>query len=285
MSASNRTGITAVVLTFNEVANLPGCLAHLSWVDQVIILDSGSTDGTRELAESLGARVCCSAWQGFAGQRNWALDKIGIETEWVLFVDADEHVTTELRDEILLRTRSGEADAFYVCFKVILFGKWVRRGALYPIWHPRLLRRKAGRFKESHTGHGETWEIDGKIAYLREPYLHFSFSKGLTAWFEKHNRLSSYEAASATRLMSQSNARETFAGIFSKHPQNRRQAVRVISYRVPGWPFIRFLYQLIARGGFLDGPAGWTYCTLYLAYEIMIRSKISEIRKSRKGNA
>jgi len=284
MKAPTKAGITAVVLTLNEEANLPECLAHLNWVDEIIVIDSGSTDGTCPLAESLGARVFRCAWQGFAGQRNWALDNAGIATDWVLFVDADEHITTDLRDEMLAHIQSRSADAFYLCFKVILFGKWVRRSAMYPVWHPRLLRKGVGRFKDSYSGHGETWEINGKVGYLRQPYMHYSFSKGLTQWFERHNRLSTSEAAAADRLMSDVRSRDVLGALFSRHPQNRRQALRLVSYRVPGWPFVRFLYQLIARGGFLDGMQGWMYCGLYLAYEIMIRSKLAELRESRKGN-
>jgi glycosyltransferase involved in cell wall biosynthesis len=280
---SSTTGITAVVLTFNEETNLRECLAHLAWADETVVVDSGSTDGTLKLAKSMGARICQSTWRGFASQRNWALDNAEIETDWVLFVDADERITNDLRDEILSSTRSGSADAFYLCFKVILLGKWVKRSALYPVWHPRLLRRNVGRFKDSHTGHGETWEICGRIGYLREPYLHFSFSKGFTQWFEKHNRLSSYEAASAVQLISEVKWQELLSALFSRHPQNRRQALRIVSYHIPGWPFARFLYQLLARGGFLDGTAGWIYCSLYLVYEIMIRSKLAEVQSTRKG--
>ena len=143
MTRSTGTGISAVVLTLNEEKNLRACLEHLRWVDEIIVVDSGSTDGTCELARSLGAEVHRCAWQGFAGQRNWALDNAGIATDWVLFVDADEHITTELRDEILVHTRSGAADAFYLCFKVILLGKWVKHSALFPVWHPRTGRSDA----------------------------------------------------------------------------------------------------------------------------------------------
>src|SRR4051812_1368114 len=93
------SNITAVVLTLNEEENLPECLAHLKWVDRVVVVDSGSTDRTVALATEAGASVYVHPWPGFAQQRNWSLDNTEVSSDWVLFVDADEHVTTSLRDE------------------------------------------------------------------------------------------------------------------------------------------------------------------------------------------
>lgn len=281
----SRTNITAVVLTLNEELNLPECLSHLQWVDRIVVVDSGSTDQTVELARLRGTSVYHHPWQGFAQQRNWSIDNTGISTDWILFVDADEHITIELRDEILAETQKNSAEAFYLCFKVMFLEAWVKYSSSFPVWHPRLIRCGKGKFKESYTGHGETWDIDGRIGYLRQPYIHYSFSKGLSNWFDKHNRLSTQEAAAAMRSMGNLSLKEVVRNATSSHAQRRRQAIRLLSYRVPGWPFIRFLFQLFVRGGLLDGPRGWMYCTLYLAYEIMIAVKIAELRASTSRSA
>jgi hypothetical protein len=156
----------------------------------------------------------------------------------------------------------------------MLFGKWVKRSSNFPVWHPRIIRYGKARFIEAVTGHGETWKVDGDVGYIHSPYLHYSFSKGLYHWFEKHNRLSTMEATAY--LTKKKSFIERLSGLLSEDPHKKRQALREISYQLPFRPYFRFLHQFIIRGGFLDGPAGWTYCALYLAYEIMISAKVKE---------
>lgn len=274
LSKIRKPEITAVVLTFNEEKNIKNCLAHLAWVDRIIIVDSGSTDKTVEYAKDFDCNIYSVPWMGFAEQRNWALNNTGITTEWVIFIDADEEVTPDLRVEIRETLRSTSCDAFYLCYKVILFGKWVKRSANFPVWHPRIVRFGKARFMEAVTGHGETWDVNGKAGYIKSPYIHYSFSKGLGFWLEKHNRLSEMECAAY--LKNKKSVIKTLSGLFWKDQHKKRQALRGLSYQLPFRPFFRFLHQFIIKGGILDGPAGWTYCSLYLAYEIMISAKIQE---------
>lgn len=274
MSKSKNPGITAVVLTFNEENNIKNCLIHLAWVDRIVVVDSGSSDRSVEHAKELGCDIYFNPWPGFAAQRNWAIDNTGITTEWVIFLDADEEVTPKMRDEIRQILTSTSCNAFYLCYKVMLFGKWVKRSANFPVWHPRIFRFGKARFMEAVTGHGETWDVDGKACYIKSPYIHYSFSKGLGYWIEKHNRLSAMECA--TYLTKKKPLIETLRGLFSGDQHKRRQALRGLSYQLPFRPFLRVLHQLIIKGGILDGPAGWTYCSLYFAYEIMISAKIKE---------
>lgn len=244
-------------------------------VDRIVIVDSGSTDKTGELARHLGCQIYSNPWLGFASQRNWALDNTDISTEWVIFIDADEEVTSELRYEIRKTLISTSYNAFYLCYKVMLFGRWVKRSSNFPVWHPRIVRFGKARFVEAITGHGETWDVEGKAGYIRSPYIHYSFSKGLLFWFQKHNQLSAIE--SNAYLTKRISLMEGLSGLLSKDRHKRRQALRGLSYQLPFRPFIRFLLQLFIKGGIIDGPAGWTYCSLYLAYEIMISAKIKEL--------
>jgi glycosyltransferase involved in cell wall biosynthesis len=274
MSINKNSGITAVVLTYNEEDNIKNCLAHLAWAEHIVIVDSGSTDKTLDYAKSFGCNIYSTPWLGFAAQRNWALDNTGITTEWVIFIDADEEVPPNLRVEIREALKSASCNAFYLCYKVILFGKWVKRSANFPVWHPRIVRFGKARFKEAITGHGETWDVDGKVGYIKSPCIHYSFSKGLGFWFEKHNRLSAMECTAY--LTKKISLIETLGGLFSGDEHKRRQAFRGLSYQLPLRPFFRFLHQFILKGGILDGPAGWIYCSLYFTYEIMISTKIRE---------
>ena len=274
------SNVTAIILTLNEERDLSRCLQSLAWCDKIVIVDSGSTDATLEIAERQQCDIHSNAWPGFAAQRNWALQNTTIETEWVLFVDADEMIPNALAHDIqqaILRDKS----AFYLCFRVILFGTWVKKSSNFPIWHPRLCRVGRVRFKQSITGHGETWDVNGEVDYIRTPYVHYSFSKGLTAWLAKHNRLSSIECDAFFKA--EFSLKKNSAALFAKDQHKKRQALRQISFRLPLRPFLRFFYSYIFKGGFLEGRAGFTYCLLYLIYELMIQVKIVEKRFLQKG--
>ena len=273
-STRNFLSITAIILTLNEEINLQNCLSHLFWVDRIVVVDSGSTDSTLKVAKDFNCDIFYNPWDGFSKQRNWAIQNTGISTEWIMFIDADEEVTPRLREEICQTLISTDNNAFYLCFKVIFYGKWVKRSSSFPVWHPRLLRIGKAQFREAVTGHGETWDVIGKIGYLNEPYIHYSFSKGLHYWFEKHNNLSDMECLS--KFKKKVSIYKIINYFFSCDRHKRRQALRSISYFIPFHPFLRFIYQLFIRGGILDGPSGWVYCSLYLVYEIMISSKIKE---------
>ena len=268
--------ITAVVLTLNEENNIRQCLSHLTWTDRIVIVDSGSNDKTVEFAREFGCDIYYNLWPGFAAQRNWALDNTNIQTEWIVFIEADEEVTPPMREEICRTLKETECSAFYICYKVMLFGKWVKRSSNFPVWHPRIVRKDRVRFKKAVTGHGETWDVNGKVGYIQEPYIHYSFSKGLSFWFEKHNRLSTMECEAYFDV--ERSPLKAINDCLAKDRHKKRQGLRALSYYLPFRPFFRFFHQLIIRGGILDGPAGWTYCGLYLAYEIMISAKIKEKR-------
>jgi glycosyltransferase involved in cell wall biosynthesis len=276
MSSISHPGITAVILTFNEERNISRCMSLLDWADRIVLVDSGSADKTVQIAERLGCDIYVNSWSGFASQRNWALENTGINTPWVIFVDADEEVTPDLQAELCRTLSSTACDAFYLCSKVMLFGKWVKHSSNFPVWHPRVVRFGKACFKDAVTGHGETWDVDGDTGYIQEPYIHYSFSKGIGFWFSKHNRLSDME--SSAYLNQKESSSDILASLVFKDRHRRRQALRVLSYRLPFRAFFRFLHQFVFKGGFLDGAAGWTYCSLYFAYEIMISAKVREKR-------
>ena len=266
--------ITAIIVTYNEESNIRNCLQNLTWTDRIILVDSGSVDKTVEYSKEFGCHIYYNSWPGFAAQRNWALDNTDIKTEWIIFIEADEEVTPPMRKEILHTLGNTDFSAFYICYKVMLFGKWVKRSSNFPVWHPRIVRRNYVRFREAVTGHGETWDVNGKVGYIKEPYIHYSFSKGISFWFEKHNRYSTME--SEAYFNANRSPVRAINDCLARDRHKRRQGLRALSYYLPFRPFFRFFHQLIIRGGILDGPAGWTYCALYLAYEIMISAKIRE---------
>ncbi|MCC8408154.1 glycosyltransferase family 2 protein [Mucilaginibacter sp. UR6-1] len=264
--------ISVIILTKNEEADLPICLRSLQWTDDVQVLDSFSTDRTVEVARRHGATVTKNAFESFGKQRNFALQNISLKYNWILFLDADEVATPEFRDAVLKATINAEdaVAGFYCCWKMMLEGRWLKRCDNYPKWQLRLLRK--GRVTYTDFGHGQKEDhVLGKALYLKEPYLHYGFSKGWSHWIERHNRYSTLEAVA--RL----NHRPPFKNIFSKHGSTRNPALKSWLSRVPGWPMLRFIQTYFFSLGFTEGIQGLTYCINISYYEYMIIIKMREI--------
>jgi glycosyltransferase involved in cell wall biosynthesis len=273
--------ISVLVLTLNEEANLAACLSALSSSDDIVVLDSFSTDQTTELAKRLGARVIQRKFDSFAGQRNYALDTVNFKYDWILHIDADEVVTAALQREMFEAIQSERLDAYRIPSKTMFFVRWLRFSGMYPTYQVRLGRK--GRFRFKQVGHGQREDIaPDRVGTLKEPYLHYSFSKGLAEWFEKHNRYSTDEAQEAVRQLSGSGGLD-WAGLLSSDPTRRRRAVKQLSIRLPFRPALRFLYMYVFRLGFLDGRAGLAYCRLLAIYEYMIVMKMREIRSGQRA--
>lgn len=262
--------MTVIVLTRNEAADLPACLAAVRGWARVIVVDSGSTDATAEIARAAGATVETHPFASFGEQRNWALDHCALsDGEWVLFLDADEVATPEFRAAADRETAAAPDDVagFYCCWKTMLDGQWLRRCDSFPKWQFRLLRRGRARFIDS--GHGQKeGTVEGRIGRLREPYLHFAFSKGWSHWLRKHDDYSTLEAAERLR------ANPQWWDVFSGNGSVRNRALKPLLSRLPGWPLVRFAHMWGLKGGFLEGRAGFTYSVNMAYYEFLIRLKM-----------
>jgi glycosyltransferase involved in cell wall biosynthesis len=268
---------SVLLLTFNEELNLQRCLDGIACCDDIVVLDSYSTDRTVTIAEAAGTRVFQREFDNFAGQRNWALENVRFQHEWILHLDADEVCTSPLLAEIAACITDSRYDAYRVPSKTIFLDKWLRFAGLYPSYQVRLGRYPAFRFQQ--VGHGQREDINpDRIGSLKSSYFHFSFSKGLDDWFARHNRYSSDEAL---RIVEHggSDAMD-LAGLFDwSCPTRRRRAIKAIASRLPFRPAMRFLYMYVARFGFLDGYAGYQYCRLLAIYQAMIDMKVREARR------
>jgi glycosyltransferase involved in cell wall biosynthesis len=266
--------ISVLILTLNEELNLLDCLESVSWSDDVVVFDSYSTDQTIALAKSAGVRVIQRRFDDYASQRNAALNDVDYKHQWVLMVDADERVTAELRDEMLLQlSRNSEGVTLYrVCRKDMLQGRWLRYSCGYPTWFGRLA--KVG-YVSVEREINEEYHTDGRIEYLKEHLIHFPFNKGIAHWFERHNRYSSMEAESLIREVDK---KLELRHIFSPDPTQRRKHLKQLAFRLPCRSFWVFCYLYIVRMGFLDGVPGLMHCQLRAIYERMIDLKIKYIR-------
>ncbi len=265
--------ISVLILTLNEELNLPRCLESVSWSDDIVVLDSFSSDRTVEIAKAHGARVYRRKFENERDQRTASL-RLPFRHPWVFNPDADEVATPALRDEMLAAVRAAPPHAAYRMRRRDMFmGTWIRHASLYPTWLVRLFRPEAIAFERSIN---LRYLVRGTEGRLENDLLHYSFQKGLESWFEKHNRYSSREAAET--LQSLASGHLDLAGLLSPDAVRRRRALKELSFRLPFRPELRFLYMYLVRLGFLDGRAGYHYCRLLATYEYMISIKVAELR-------
>lgn len=274
--------ISVLILTFNEEHNLPACLESVRWADDVLVLDSFSTDKTIEIAQAAGVRILQNQFVNFAEQRNFGIKQGGLKHEWVLHIDADEVVTPELQRELVDVAVSGKKDAYRVASKMMFQGRWLKHSGLYPWYQVRFGKRDRLGFVQ--VGHGQRENLEPeRLGTLQEPLLHFSFSKGIQDWIERHNRYSTAEAAHF--LENTGNQAIDWPGIFSlSNAPRRRRALKDLFSLLPCRPTLRFLYMYFFRLGFLDGRAGFTYCRLLAIYEYFTVLKIRELRRRESQN-
>jgi glycosyltransferase involved in cell wall biosynthesis len=271
--------ISVLILTLNEEQNLPICLPSLTWCDDVVVLDSYSTDMTEQLATEAGVRFFQRRFDNYAAQRNYGLNGITYKHNWLMMVDADETIPPELITEMQKMVEYGDVDTtiYRMRRKDYFLGKWIKRSSGYPTWTGRLLKIGKVRIEREIN---EEYVTDGKVAFLKEHFHHYSFNKGFSHWFEKHNRYSTMEAE---LLVQKSLSKPNLNELLSKDPVLRRRAVKSIVYHLPGRPLLMFIALYFFRGGFLDGRAGFTFCTLRSIYEYMINLKVKELHRREKN--
>lgn len=248
--------LTVTVIAWNEEERLRACLESVAWADEIVVVDAESGDKTVQIAREFTDKVSVRAWPGFAAQKNFAIDQAG--GDWILSLDADERVTPELRERIRsILKDDGPADGYSIPRRNIFWGKWVRRGGLYPDYQLRLFRRKSGRFVENAVHESVT--VAGRVEPLAEALLHHSY-RDLEDFVRRSNRYSTLSAQDWIR--------------------------RGKSTGLPGLvmrPLGRFLSMYIVHRGFLDGWRGFVLAVLYGEYVFLRMAKVWERQRERKA--
>ncbi len=273
MAAEPRFSV--VILTLNEERDLPACLASAVASDDIVVLDSGSTDRTIEVAHAAGARTFTRRFDNFAGQRNHAQAHIPFRHPWVFHLDADERFTPELVAECRANAARTDVDGFFVAPKMLWEGRWLPRCTDFPTYQARFVR--APEFRFIQVGHGQREAPEMRMGRLQANYLHELASGGEAEWLEKHRR---YARAEAKAHLATAGEPPSVVDLLGGPPLARRRALKRLSYRMPCRPLLRFAYQYFLRGGFLDGAAALRYCRLLARYE---RFAVEELRQLQRA--
>lgn len=279
--------VTVLVAVRNEAVNMTRCLAALSPARRVVVIDSGSTDDTVPIAVAAGAEVVqFPGSTGHPKKRQWAIDRLQFDTDWILLIDADEQVPAGLWEEIAAAVAKPAGPVAYFIRKGFHFlGRRFRHGG-FSFDAVLLFRRGQARFErlldddpsgldmEVH----ERLIVDGPTGRLATPLVHDDF-KRLQAYLDKHNRYSTWEAILRHRFL------ETGEWGFDSvrprlwgNPQERRRFLKKLAIRMPCEPMLWFLYHYVVRGGFLEGRRGYIAARIRGGYIADVRAKVYELQ-------
>jgi glycosyltransferase involved in cell wall biosynthesis len=244
--------LSVVLITQNAAAQLPDCLASVAFADEVLIVDSDSTDGTAALAERYGARVLRKEWLGFGRQKQFAVEQAA--NDWVLCLDADERVSPQLAASLVRALESPSAGIYRMARRNRFLGRWLKHGEGYPDWSPRLFDRRQARWSDD--------VVHEKVLYALTPgtlegdLLHES-AEDLGRYLDKQNR---YTSLAAREL----------------HRRGQRAGLTELALS----PLVRFVKFYFLRLGFLDGLPGLLHVSIGCMNSFMKYAKLIELRQA-----
>jgi glycosyltransferase involved in cell wall biosynthesis len=264
--------VTVVIPVKNEEANLPLCLESLKNFDEVIAVDSGSSDRTDAITNEYGRKLITFIWDGhFPKKRSWVLRTYPFKTEWVLFLDADERVTPEFEDELEKLLPATEHNAFWIGYNEWSLGIVLKHGDA--MWKTALLRIGKGEYENIEESRWSSLDMEihehlivkGSVGKISAKLEHHD-KRSLEAYYDRHNKYSSWEAHRylARRVESQWTFRQ-------------RMKYKMMKWLIFPWAY--FFYAYIFKGGFLDGKTGFYYAVAKIFYFYQVQAKIYELER------
>lgn len=244
--------ISVIIITYDEEENIRECLEGVKWADEIIIVDSFSTDKTPQICKDYTDKIFQRRWEGFGFQKQFALEQTTFD--WVLSIDADERVSGELKEEILSNKNTLDKDGYYIPFKFYWLGKRLRYGGCGKERHIRLFRRQKAKFQGLIH---EKLLIDGEIGFLKNPIIHVSY-KNIENYFNKFNLYSTMVA--------------------NQRFKEGRKISFVFQFFASVWDFFnRFIFKL----GFLDGMYGFLWASFSSFHRLVKYAKLWEMQKEK----
>src|SRR5215216_3499717 len=226
--------ISATIITLNEESNIKPACESLAWADEILVVDSGSTDATRDIAADCGARVITNPWPGFGAQKQFAVEQT--RHDWIFSLDADERVSDELKRSIeSLKQNPNPADGYEIARRTFYQGRWIRGGGWYPDRQLRLFKKSKGRWKQRHVHESVTMDPGARVEKLTGDLLHYTSQNAA----HHHRMIGERYAPLAARQMFEEGRRTSVLGVASAGPA-------------------AFIRSLILKGGLRDGFAGFT---------------------------
>ena len=282
MSTGN---ISFLILTKNEEIDLRGCLHTIAWSNDVVVYDSYSSDNTRSIGRSAGARVIQRPEQNvsiaFGGDeathRTWGVREIDYKNTWLFVIDADERLTPEAAAE--LQAIASDPCPTCVAYRIrrrdFFQGRQLKHVQTSP-WYIRLFRPEFVHYERLVN---PITVVDGPIGDLQNPLDHYPFSKGLNHWIARHNSYSSFEAQQILQDRANRDPFSLRAAFLERDFHRRRFHQKQLFYRLPARPLIKFFLLYVLKRGFLDGRPGFTYALLQSIYEAFIVIKVRELEQ------
>lgn len=228
--------ISATIITFNEESNIKAACESVAWADEIIVVDSDSTDATRDIAAACGAHVITNPWPGFAAQKQFAVNRA--KHEWIFSLDADERVSEQLQrtiETLKNHSRAPEDDGYVVARRTYYQGRWIRGGGWYPDYQLRLFNRTRGRWKQRHIHESVMMDSGACVGELAGDLLHYTSPNAA----HHHRMIGERYAPLAAQQMFEDGRRTSVFGVVSAGPA-------------------AFVRSLFLKGGLRDGFAGFT---------------------------
>jgi len=275
--------VSVIVAARSEEKNLPRCLEALRDVGEVYVIDSQSTDATPEIARSRGAKVVQFHYQGgWPKKRQWAMDNLPLQYDWILLIDADEALTPELAEEIRDAIQTPGYNGYYISLRMWFLGRVLRHGDA-TFWKLTLFRRGKGHYEcrlrdqDSSMADMEVHEhvvVEGPTSRLKNPLIHHNV-ESLSRYIQKHDEYSNWEAR--VLLQGEQSNADLPPAFFGTQAQRRRWLKKRL-YALPGSPVLLFFYRYFLRLGFLDGIPGLIYCGFQAVQMFHTKAKIYETK-------
>jgi glycosyltransferase involved in cell wall biosynthesis len=285
--------ISVIIPTLNEELNISHALiSAINLSNDVVVLDSGSTDSTQSIVEKIktdnpgvNIRFIVHHWEGYSKQYNWGIKNISWENNWLFLLAADEIISNELAEEIKKINFSEIAEdvvAYFVKRRFYWMNRWIKHGSIYPFWDARLF--KIGFVSYDDRSVNEHLIINGKKEYLRNDILHIDHRETINDWILKHVKYAQLEAEEL--LKAENGSKDSLAKFWGSQAERKRWIrEKIWNPLLPPLirPFIYFFYRYIIRLGFLDGKAGFIYHFLQgLWFPFLIDVKYLEVKRMNK---
>jgi glycosyltransferase involved in cell wall biosynthesis len=259
----NKIKVSTCIITLNEEDHIREACESVSWADEIVVVDSGSTDHTREIAAECGAQVFENAWPGFAAQREFATSRA--THEWIFSLDADERVSEELRAAIISLFSKADtelADAYRISRRAFYMGRWIRGGGWYPDRQLRLYRKSKGRWQGTHIHEAVKMDPDARLEALQGDLLHYTVRSAA----EHHRLIGERYAPLGARQMLE---------------QGRRTSPLKIATIGPA----TFIRNFILKGGFRDGVAGLSIASFAAHHAFLKHLQLWELQNRQSGDS